>query len=285
MKELVIISGKGGTGKTCLSSSLAVLAENPVICDCDVEAPNLHILMQPKLKESQPFSASKRARLEIEKCLKCDLCMEVCRFEAISDYAVSDLDCEGCGFCARVCPAEAICMEDRVSGEWYRSETAYGPMLHARLKAGQPNSGKLVALLRRKAKETAGHEGRPYIITDGPPGTGCPTIAAITGCNLACVVTEPTLSAIHDMLRVMELCQHFRVRFGVIINKSDLNPIKTEEIREVCRGKGIPVWGAIPYREDFLQAIDGCLPPVRYSKDIAEIIEPIWKEMEVCLSE
>ncbi len=285
MKELVIISGKGGTGKTCLSSSLAVLADNPVICDCDVEAPNLHILLQPQPRESGAFSASRRAWLDPEKCVKCELCMEICRFDAVSDYQVSDLDCEGCGFCSRICPVEAIRMEDRVSGEWYRSETVYGPMFHARLRAGQPNSGKLVALLRRKAKEAAKTDGRRYIITDGPPGTGCPTIAAITGCSLAAIVTEPTLSAIHDMQRVIELCEHFKVRFGVVINKCDLSPIKTQEIKDFCRDKGIAVWGSVPYREDFLHAIDCCLPPVSYSKDIAEIVKPIWKEMEVCLSE
>lgn len=285
MKELVVISGKGGTGKTCISSSLAVLAADPVICDCDVEAPNLHILLKPEVRESKAFTASRRAYLDRESCVRCELCTEICRFDAIRDFRVSDLECEGCGFCSRVCPVQAISMEDRISGKWYRSETVYGPMFHARLRAGQPNSGKLVALLRRKAKEAAQESGRRYIITDGPPGTGCPTIAAITGCSMAAIVTEPTLSAIHDMHRVIELCRHFRVKFGVIINKHDLNPVKTEEIKDFCADEGIVVWGTVPYQESFLRAINECQPPVSYSEAVAEMIKPIWKEVEVSLND
>lgn len=285
MKELVLISGKGGTGKTCLASSFAALASDPVICDCDVEAPNLHILLKPEIERTSNFSASRKACLDIEQCVYCGLCMEMCRFDAIQDYQVSHLDCEGCAFCSRLCPVGAIRMEEHCSGEWYSSNTEHGPMLHARLGIGEQNSGKLVALLRKQAREVASESKRELIITDGPPGTGCPTIAAITGCNLAAIITEPTLSAIHDMKRVMELCRHFKVKFGVIINKCDINPLRTQEIREFCTREDVPVWGGIPFREAFMQAISNCEPPVGYSPDTREIMQKIWREVEVSLNE
>lgn len=285
MKELVLISGKGGTGKTCLASSFAFLASHPVICDCDVEAPNLHILLQPEIQQTSSFSASRKAHLDVELCIYCGLCMEMCRFDAIQDYQVSPLDCEGCAFCSRLCPVGAIRMEEHCSGEWYTSDTELGPMLHARLGIGEQNSGKLVALLRKQAREVASESGRELIITDGPPGTGCPTIATISGCDLAAIITEPTLSAIHDMKRAMELCRHFKVKSGVIINKYDLNPIRTQEIREFCTGEGVPVLGGIPFREDFTLAVNNCQPPVKYSPDIARIMQRIWKEVEVSLHE
>ena len=285
MKELVLISGKGGTGKTCWSSSLALLASNPVICDCDVEAPNLHILLQPEVQQTRKFSASRQAYLDEEQCIFCGLCMDLCRFEAIQDYQVSNLDCEGCGLCSRTCPVEAISMEERCSGEWYSSTTRYGPMFHARLGIGEQNSGKLVALLRQQAREAARTNGRELVITDGPPGTGCPTIAAISGCQLAAIVTEPTLSAIHDLKRVIELCRHFKVRCGVIINKSDLNSVKTREIKDYCAEEEIPVWGEVPFREDLVEAVNNCQLPVQYSAALATLMQGIWKEVEVSLDD
>lgn len=280
MKELVVISGKGGTGKTCLTSSLAVIAGDGIICDCDVEAPNLHLVLRPEIKKTSIFSTSYKADLDIDRCLFCGLCMELCQFAAIQDYQISSLDCEGCGFCRHICPAQAISMLEHDSGEWYSSIIDYGPMLHARLGVGEQNSGKLVSLLRQQARELAEKTGRELIITDGPPGTGCPAIAAITGCTLAAIVTEPTLAAIHDMKRAMELCQLFNVKFGVIINKCDLDLQKTEEIKEFCLKEGIPVWGEIPFQEEFVQAIMNRQPPVIYSSSIKGTMQRIWNEVE-----
>ena len=285
MKELVVISGKGGTGKTCLSSSLALLASNPVICDCDVEAPNLHILLQPEVQQTREFSASQQAHLDEEQCIFCGLCIDLCRFGAIQDFQVSNLDCEGCGLCSRICPVEAISMEEHCSGEWYSSTTRYGPMFHARVGIGEQNSGKLVALLRQQAREAAQANGRELVITDGPPGTGCATIAAISGCQLAVIVTEPTLSAIHDLKRVIELCRHFKVKCGVIINKADLNPVKARDIKEYCAEEEVPVWGEVPFREDLVEAVNNCQLPVQYSAALATLMQGIWKEVEVSLDD
>ncbi|MBO8158235.1 ATP-binding protein [Thermosyntropha sp.] len=277
MKQIAVISGKGGSGKTSLSSSFISLASPCIICDCDVESPNLHILLQPKKINEEAFYGLNKAYINKEKCIECGLCLESCRFSAIeTSYEVLAHKCEGCGVCSYVCPVGAVEMKQHPAGTYFKSATRYGTMVHAKLGIGEKNSGKLVSLLRKKAKEAAAKEEMEYIIIDGPPGTGCPVIATLSNVDLAVIVTEPTLSAVHDMMRVIELCQHFRVKFGVVINKKDLNPEKSEEIKKYCRGKGIPLWGELPFDPDFRNSIKNLAIPAEYSEKIKTDINSIW---------
>lgn len=284
MKELVIISGKGGSGKTSISSSFISLAKNCIICDCDVEAPNLHILLKPEVEKTEDYYGLPKAYIDLDVCTECDLCVELCRFEAITtDYVVIPDDCEGCSLCSRICPVEAITMLDHICGLAYHSRTHYGDMFHAQLGIGEQNSGKLVAKLRENAHKLAEENRVDLIITDGPPGIGCPTIATLTGADLAVIVAEPTMSAIHDMLRTIQLCNHFGIRSGIIVNKCDLNSDKTREIYEHCEKNGIPVFGQIPFDKQFREAINNVLSPVEYSASIREIIAPIWEKVQTDL--
>lgn len=283
MKELVIISGKGGSGKTSMSSSLISLAGNCIICDCDVEAPNLHILLQPEIKKTEDFHGLPKAHIDLEECIKCDICLEKCRFGAISDYVVLEDNCEGCHFCYRLCPVDAITMVDHVCGQSFLSTSPYGTMFHARLGIGEQNSGKLVALLREKAREFAIQQNEELIIIDGPPGIGCPTIATLSGADMAVIVSEPTMSAIHDMIRTIDLCNHFKIKHTVIINKADLNQEKTEEIYRYCQEASIPVLGKLPFDKRFRDAINNRQNPVDYSPQIKEMVSPIWQQLKTQL--
>lgn len=285
MKELLVISGKGGSGKTSISSSFISLASDCVICDCDVEAPNLHILMHPESTSTDDFKGLPRAFIDQDKCIMCNLCTENCKFSSINDYIVSIDDCEGCCLCSRLCPVDAITMNEHICGQWFHSKTMYGTMFHANLGIGADNSGKLVSLLREKAREFAEEEKRDLIITDGPPGIGCPTIAALTGTDLAVIVVEPTLSAIHDMLRTIDLCSHFRIKHGVIINKADLNMEKTAEIKSLCTDKNIPVFADIPFDKNFRDAINNLQTPSSYSDKLHTIMENVWFSVEKALYE
>jgi len=214
MKQLVVISGKGGTGKTVITAAFAALAKNKVMADCDVDAADLHILLMPEIIERHDFSGGRTAIIDKTKCNNCGTCISQCRFEAISEetFTVDPISCEGCGVCFRVCPKGAISMENNKSGEWFISSTPYGPFVHARLGIAEENSGKLVAVVRQNAKLIAGKEKRDLIIIDGPPGIGCPVISSISGTDAVLVVTEPTLSGVHDMKRVLELAGHFRTK-------------------------------------------------------------------------
>jgi len=209
MKEIVVLSGKGGTGKTSMVASFAALAQNKVLADCDVDAADLHLLLKPKVKEEKEFWSGQVAFIDEDKCTECGLCQELCHFGAIKDFKVDPISCEGCGFCYQVCPVDAITMKDSMSGHSFISETKYGYLCHARLGIAQENSGKLVALVRQNAKLIAERENLDYIITDGPPGIGCPVISSLSGASLALLVTEPTLSGIHDLERVIGVCRHF----------------------------------------------------------------------------
>jgi len=280
MKEIVIISGKGGSGKTSISSSFIHLAGNCIICDCDVEAPNLHILIHPDTNRDEKFYGLPKAHIDLERCIQCDLCMEQCRFSAISDYIVNEDECEGCRFCERLCPGDAINMMDHACGQVYYSTASYGPMFHAGLYAGEQNSGRLVAYLREKARSLSDSTEQDLIITDGPPGAGCPVIAALTGADMAIIVAEPTMPAIHDMLRVEDLCRHFGIKFGVIINKADINTQKTEEIKDHCRNNDVPLFGSISFDKRFRQAVNACVPPAAYDQDLHKLIEPIWQNVK-----
>ncbi len=253
MKELVVISGKGGTGKTSITGALTTLMPNTMLADCDVDAPDLHLLLQPHIQKKTPFSGGKVARIDKSKCTECGICREVCRFDAITpDYVVEEISCEGCGVCVWNCPENAIAFEERDSGEWYVSTTRFGDMVHARLHPGEENSGKLVTQMRQAARELGKEKGADYMLVDGPPGVGCPVISSIGGADLLLIVTEPTRSAIHDMQRALQLAQHFKVRASICINKYDLNEEMTREIEKYCQANDLPVLGTIAFNKEFV---------------------------------
>lgn len=287
MKELVIISGKGGTGKTSLSASFATLAQKAVLADCDVDAADLHILLNPQIQEREEFRSGVTAEIDPERCTGCGKCREVCRFDAISEkFIVNGFACEGCEVCFHLCPANAISTHENVSGECYISGTKYGPMVHARLGVAEENSGKLVARVRQQAKRVAEEQKKELILIDGPPGIGCPVISSIAGTNLVLVVTEPTLSGMHDLQRVAELTAHFQVPTCVCVNKFDLNPQMTEEIENYCSQHSLSVVGKIPYDSIFVKALVQKLPLVRYSQGVtSETVIRIWQELERYLTE
>lgn len=248
MKELVIISGKGGTGKTSIVSAFASLASSHVLCDTDVDAADLHLIMNPTIKEQHVFIAGHKARIDREKCSACGKCIELCRWNAISDkFIVDSFSCEGCGVCRYFCPEQAIQFLPNTCGEWYISSTRYGKMVHAKLGIAEENSGKLVALIRRKAKEIAEENHLDLILTDGPPGVGCPVIASIGGASAVLIVTEPTVSGKHDLERVAQLVHHFNVPAMICINKSDINPSISIEIEKMAQSLSIDMLGHIPF--------------------------------------
>ena len=284
MKEIVVLSGKGGTGKTSIVASFASLAQSKVLADCDVDAADLHLLLKPEVKEEKEFWSGQVAFIDEEKCTECGLCQELCRFEAIKDFEVDPISCEGCGFCYQVCPVDAIDMKDNMSGHSFISGTKYGYLFHARLGTAQENSGKLVALVRQNAKLLAERENLDYIITDGPPGIGCPVISSLSGANLALLVTEPTLSGIHDLERVIGVCRHFGVAVLVCINKYDLNEENTSRIESYCSSEGIEVAANIPFDNVMTEAIVQGLPVVEYSNNkVTHQIKELWQTVSAKL--
>lgn len=286
MKEVVILSGKGGTGKTSIVGSFAALACNKVMADCDVDAADLHLLLSPSVKEKSEFRSGQVAVIDKDKCIECDLCQNLCRFDAIHDYKVDPISCEGCGFCSHICPVEAITMNECKAGDWFISDTKHGPLVHARLGIAQENSGKLVALVRQKAKELAEKNELDYIISDGPPGIGCPVISSLSGVSLALIVTEPTLSGIHDMERVLGVCKHFGVPVMVCINKYDLNENNTEAIQHYCRENGIDVVAMIPFDNVVTEAMVKGISVVEYSDGkVAGEIKNLWEKIARKLQE
>jgi len=278
MKEIVVLSGKGGTGKTSIVASFASLAQSKVLADCDVDAADLHLLLKPQAKEEKEFWSGQAAFIDEDKCTECGLCQELCRFGAIKDFKVDPLSCEGCGFCYQVCPVDAIALEDSMAGHWFISETKYGYLCHARLGIAQENSGKLVALVRQNAKLIAERENLDYIITDGPPGIGCPVISSLSGASLALLVTEPTLSGIHDLERVIGVCRHFGVPVLVCVNKYDLNEENTYRIESYCGNEGIEVAAKISFDNVITEAIVQGLPVVEYSNNkVTQQIKELWQ--------
>lgn len=255
MKELVVISGKGGTGKTSLVASLAALAENKVMVDCDVDAADLHLVLQPDVLETNEYYGGKSASINKDICVSCGRCKELCHFGAISDdININPVLCEGCGACAHFCPVSAIKLTDNLSGHWFISDTEYGPMVHARLGIAEDNSGKLVTLIRSKARILADKQKRDLLIIDGSPGIGCPVIASVTGADLVLVVVEPTLSGQHDLDRVVQLTRHFGINVAVVINKFDLNEEMAEKISLYCQENKIKLVGRLPYDESVVKA-------------------------------
>ncbi len=256
MKELVIISGKGGTGKTSLTAAFASLAKNMALCDADVDAADLHLLMAPEIIERHDFQGGNQAVINMEKCVECGLCRELCNWSAIDEeFTVSSIDCEGCGVCVYFCPEKAIDFPVKTCGEWYISDTRFGSMVHARLGIAEENSGRLVALVRQQTKKLAEEKGLGLLLTDGPPGIGCPVIASLGGASAVLIVVEPTLSGKHDMLRVAELAAHFRVPAMVCVNKFDLNRDETEAIEDLARSRNMEVLGRIPFDPIFTKAM------------------------------
>lgn len=281
MKQIVVISGKGGTGKTVLTGSFAALAKSKVMADCDVDAADLHLLLQPTIKERREFRSGKTAIIDKRKCSKCGKCIVACRFDAIGDdFNVDPISCEGCALCGRICPAGAIIMKENIAGEWFISDTKYGPFVHAKLGIAEENSGKLVAKVRQVAKEIAEKEKLDFIIIDGPPGIGCPVIASLAGADRALIVTEPTLSGLHDAKRVMEVAEHFKVPVKLVVNKYDLNNKMTSDIEKFCEEKGIAVIGKIGFDKVIVESMVAGKTIVEHAGDkTKEEIVQIWEKL------
>lgn len=290
-----MISGKGGTGKTSIVASFAALAERMVLADCDVDAANLHLVVGPWLKESRPFTGGKKARIDGELCVACASCMELCRFGAVSGggppnhtvletFGIDPIACEGCGVCSRFCEAGAIVLEEANDGEWFVSETGRGPLVHARLAVAAGNSGKLVSLIRQKAREIATERDLDLVLVDGSPGIGCPVIASVTGSHLVLAVTEPSLSGLHDLERVAELARHFRVPLAVAINRFDQSEKMEREIESWCTGRDVPIAGRIPYSPEFTEAMIAGKSVVEYSGGpVSAAVRNLWKQTEKLL--
>jgi len=283
MRELVILSGKGGTGKTTVAASFAHLAERKVMVDADVDAANLELVLSPQVREEREFRGGKLAIIEPALCTACGRCAEVCRFQAVQEggdgYLIDAIACEGCAVCYYECPSEAIRLEEPVSGHWFISDTPYGPLVHAQLRPAQENSGKLVTIVKQQARQLALAQGCDLIIVDGPPGIGCPVIAATAGADLALLVTEPTVAGLHDLERILSTTAHFGVPPLVCINKYDLNPEMSQALAEDCATRGLPLAGSIPFDKAVTEAMVQGRSVVSYSQDPAsQAIERLWME-------
>lgn len=288
MKQLTVLSGKGGTGKTSITAGLAALAGDAILADCDVDAPDLHLVVDPQVRHRESFTGGKQASILPERCKACGRCSQVCRFEAISlsgpgnasvaaTYRVDSLGCEGCLACVQVCPAGAIQISDAVNGEWYISDTRLGPMVHAQLFPGHENSGRLVSLVRSRARQLAGDRAERLIIIDGSPGIGCPVIASVSGTDLVLAVTEPTCSGLHDLRRILGLARHFGVPSAVCVNRWDLNPQLTERIEQVAREEGASVAGRVRHDRAVVEAQLRRLSVVEHTEvGVTDDIRQLW---------
>ena len=300
MKQITIISGKGGTGKTTLVASFAALAKNTVIADCDVDAPDLHLLLHPEIVKREEFKGLKVAAIDKSKCIECGICEAACRFHAISDnasgvdardgdfftgvtksgYAVNPARCEGCGVCVFVCDQDAIILTERVSGYAFISKTKYGTMAHAQLNIAEEASGKLVTVVRNNSQRVA-EEGSELILIDGSPGIGCPVIASLTGVDLALVVTEPTMSGLHDLARILDVTQHFGIASVVCINKYDINEANSRRITGFCQERGVMIVRNIPYDPVVTEAMVAAMPVVEFSDGaVSDAIREIWASIQ-----
>ncbi len=284
IREIVVLSGKGGTGKTSITASFSALAENAMIADCDVDAADLYLVLPPTIVEKHEFISGYEAMIDPSICTRCGLCQRHCNFEAIDQpdgtgYAVDPVRCEGCGVCVRLCPVQAIAFTERSCGQWMVSKTRNGPMVHAHLYAAAENSGKLVALVRKEARRVALAEGRSLVLVDGPPGIGCPVIASLAGADAVVLVTEPSLSGRHDMKRLISLAKQFSIPVFVCVNKFDVDEQQSKAIELDCDGlEGVDYAGSIPYDEQVVKAQIAELSPVEFCKGrTREAIEHIWE--------
>jgi len=286
MKEIVVISGKGGTGKTSITAAFASLAENAVFADCDVDAADLHLILSPEILVRNTFVSGQRARIDPALCTRCGMCKELCRFEAViinaadGTYHIETEACEGCAVCSEFCPAKAVIMEETECGEWYISNTRFGPMVHAQLHIGAENSGKLVTIVRKDAKKKAAEIGADMIIVDGSPGVGCPVIASITGASAVVAVTEPTMSGKHDLLRVISLARHFRVPLYACVNKWDINPVISGQIEEECIKANVVFLGNVSYDKSITAAQIAGKSIIEYGdSQTAGEIRAMWEKL------
>ena len=284
MVEIVVLSGKGGTGKTSLTAAFAHLASNHVICDLDVDAPDLHLILRPENIRTEAFFAGHKAMIIEEKCDNCGICAQMCRYGAVSEAVrhpvIDHLKCEGCKVCVVFCPVNAIDFREKQCGNWFQSESRFGPMIHAQLFAGEENSGRLVALLREKAKEMARQKELNLILSDGPPGIGCPVISSLSGASLAVLVTEPTPSGRYDLERVAGLCAHFGIPGGVIINKSDLNKMQAGSIETFCAKQGLTLLGRLPHDPVITHAMINAQAITEYQQgQFSDMVADIWNRI------
>ncbi len=277
MKELTVVSGKGGTGKTSITASLVTMASNAVITDCDVDAANLHLLLEPKTIQKTEFYGLPKANIDLNKCSRCGLCAQLCAFEAINNYTVDELACEGCKLCYHICPEQAVEMQRHLAGHWFISDTAYGPFVHAKLGIAEGNSGLLVAEVRKAAKKIAEEKNIELMITDGPPGIGCPVISSLAGTDMALIITEPTVSAIHDMERIVQVAKNFGCQIAVCINKYNLNEENSRCIESLAQKLEVPIIGKIPYDNVMHQAVVNKVPvTLLANENIKQEITNLW---------
>lgn len=286
MTEITILSGKGGTGKTTISAAFASLNNNMTVADCDVDAANLYLVLQPTNYRDENFITGYKAVIDPDRCSLCGVCAELCRFEAIQlvneKYAVIENDCDGCKLCARLCPTEAIALVPNDKSRWFIGKYSNGTMVHARLAPGEENSGKLVSVVRDQARKVAEENHCAAIIIDGPPGTGCPVISSVTGAKLAVIVTEPSRSGFHDLKRIIELTANFNIKNGVIINKADLNPEMTSQMINWCNAEGILLLGQLPFDANVVTAMVNCKSIIAWMPDapVSLEIKRIWNDIK-----
>jgi MinD superfamily P-loop ATPase len=279
VKEVTIISGKGGTGKTIVAAALARLANNKIMADCDVDAADLHLLLSPRLQQEGVFNSGYSFTVDPQECTGCGLCRRLCRFNAVNEnFTINHLACEGCGFCKLACPQGAIEQKQNVCGQWRISKTDFGLLVDARLGIGEENSGKLVSLVREKAKQLAKNNNSQWVIIDGSPGVGCPVIASVTGVDYVVVVTEPTISGLHDARRVIKVAQGLKVRPTLVINKYDLNEDMSSEIEDFAKEEKIPLLGKIKFDKQVIVALAEGKPVVDYPDAAAAVaLKDIWR--------
>ncbi len=285
MPEILVISGKGGTGKTSVTAAFCHLADNAIICDLDVDAPDLHLLLSPKRFRQEDFYSGNEALILPERCTRCGTCVELCRYGAVQQgeaFVIDPYRCEGCKVCVTFCPEEAISFPEKHCGEWYLSNTRFGPMAHAQLFPAEENSGRLVALLKKEAKSLAEQRGAHLILSDGPPGIGCPVISALSGADLAVIVTEPTPSGRHDLERILALCAHFNIPAAVIVNKCDLNAAHTRAISDLCEQRRLPVVARLPHDVAMTEAMVAAKAVTEFCTcDLTKQLRQAWAEIQV----
>lgn len=288
MKEITILSGKGGAGKTSVAAALASLATNSVFCDCDVDAADLHLILTPEIVEENEFDSGSLAVINSERCTNCGLCEANCRFGAIQKNGngipeVNPFQCEGCRLCERICPANAISIVKNTNNRWFVSDTRFGPMVHARMGAGEENSGRLVTEIRKKAREIALNQNAGFIISDGPPGIGCPVIASLSGTDLVLMVIEPSLSGLHDAKRMHELVRSFQLPVFAIINKFDINKTITRKTENFLSENNIPLLGKIPFDTDLVESMIHAKTIIEFATHniVSNELKQIWQKMQL----